>query len=33
MSLIEVRQLSRHTRLGLWRMDEPFAGKPRERER
>lgn len=33
MSLIEVRQLSRHTRLGLWRMDEPFAVKPRERER
>lgn len=33
MSLIEVRQLSPHTRLGLWRMDEPFDGKPRERER
>ena len=33
MSLIEIRQLSDHTRLGLWRMDEPFDGSARERER
>ncbi len=33
MSLIEIRQLSAHTRLGLWRMDEPFEGTARERER
>ena len=33
MSLIEIRQLTVHTRLGLWRMDEPFEGNPRERER
>ena len=33
MSLIEICQLSDHTRLGLWRMDEPFDGSARERER
>lgn len=31
--LIEIRQLSPHTRLGLWRMDEPQEGSPRQRER
>lgn len=33
MSLLEIRQLSSHTRLGLWRMDEPQEGTPRQRER
>ena len=33
MSLIEVRQLSSHTRLGLWRIDETTEGSPRQRER
>ena len=33
MSLIEIRQLSAHVRLGLWRIDEPFEGSARERER
>lgn len=31
--LIEIRQLTPHTRLGLWRMDEPQDGSPRQRER
>ena len=31
--LIEIRQLTPHTRLGLWRMDEPQEGSPRQRER
>lgn len=33
MPLLEIRQLSPHTRLGLWRMDEPQEGTPRQRER
>ena len=33
MPLLEIRQLSLHTRLGLWRMDEPQEGTPRQRER
>ena len=33
MALIEIRNLSGHTRLGLWRMDEPFDGTPRQWER
>ena len=33
MPLTEIRPLSPHTRLGLWRMDEPFDGTPRQRER
>lgn len=33
MALIEIRSVSPSARLGLWRMDEPFAGKPRDRER
>ena len=33
MPLIEIRQLTPHTRLGLWRMDEPMEGSPRQRER
>ncbi|MCR4603591.1 MAG: 4'-phosphopantetheinyl transferase superfamily protein [Prevotella sp.] len=32
MSLLEIRQLSAHARLGLWRIDEHPAGAPRERE-
>ena len=31
--LIEIRQLSPNIRLGLWRMDEPCEGTPRQRER
>lgn len=31
--LIEIRQLTPHARLGLWRMDEPQEGSPRQRER
>jgi len=33
LSLLEIRQLSAHVRLGLWRMDEPSQGSPRQRER
>ena len=33
MPLLEIRQLSPRTRLGLWRMDEPMEGTPRQRER
>ena len=33
MPLLEIRQLTPHTRLGLWRMDEPMEGSPRQRER
>ena len=33
MPLIEIRQLTPHTRLGLWRIDEPMEGSPRQRER
>lgn len=33
MPLLEIRQLSPRTRLGLWRMDEPMEGAPRQRER
>ena len=33
MPLIEIRQLTPHTRLGLWQMDEPMEGSPRQRER
>lgn len=33
MPLTEIRQLTAHTRLGLWRMDEPFEGTARQRER
>lgn len=33
MPLLEIRQLSPHTRLGLWRMDELQEGTPRQRER
>ena len=33
MPLLEIRQLSLRTRLGLWRMDEPMEGTPRQRER
>ena len=32
MALIEIRQLTPHTRLGLWRIDESFEGSPRARE-
>ena len=31
--LIEIRQLTPHTRLGLWFMNEPQEGSPRQRER
>lgn len=31
--LIEIRQLSPHTRMGLWRMDESQEESPRQRER
>ena len=33
MSLLSVRQLTPHTSLGLWRMDEPQEDSPRQRER
>lgn len=33
MPLQEIRQLSSHTRLGIWRMDEPWEESPRLRER
>lgn len=31
--LIEIRQLTPRTRLGIWRMDEPQTGSPRQYER
>lgn len=33
MPLIEIRQLSTHVKLGLWRIDESIEGAPRQRER
>lgn len=33
MPLLEIRQLTPCTRLGFWRMDEPWEGSPRLRER
>lgn len=33
MALVSIREITPSTRLGIWKMDEPFEGSPRERER